>query len=158
MHPQVFLFFLSTDYSNSTMSHAHIIPHISDPCQWTSPCRPIRPWIVSVIESHMAAHHYQWPHDAIKHWGACSALWLSFSWLSDPHKVAQQCWLTLALPLQGLLVISEGIPLHRLGYPQVFINPLPIPTKICAHRCGCRFWQVQAWVTLENPRVAHDIP
>jgi len=79
-------------------------------------------------------------------------------WLSNPRKVAQQCRLTLALPLQGLFIISGGKPLRGLGYPRVFINPLPVPTKTRAHRCGCGFWWVRAQVTLENPRVACDIP
>jgi len=58
---------------------------------------------------------------------------------SDPHKVAQQCQLTLALPLRGSLVISGGKPLRGLGYPRVFVNPLPIPMKTCARGCRCRF-------------------
>jgi len=79
-------------------------------------------------------------------------------WLSNPRKAAQQCPLTLALPLRGSLVISEGITPCGLGYPWVFVNPWPVPTK--THASGCRygFWWVWVQVTLENPRVAHDIP
>lgn len=119
------------------------------PCQCTSPHRPTPPF-----ESHMVAHHHKTP---LKHWGACSAPQLPFPWLSDPHKVAWQCQLTLALPLWGLLV-TGGIPLHRLEYLWVFINPLPIPMKTYACRHGYRFWWVQVQVLLENPRVAFDIP
>ena len=75
-----------------------------------------------------------------------------------PRKVARQCQLTLALPLRGSLVISGGKPPHRLGYPRVFVNPLPVPTKTCARGRGCGFWRVRVRVTLENPRVACDIP
>ena len=67
--PQGFLSFLSTDYSNSTMSHASIVPHIIGPRPWTSPHRPMPPW------------HGQWSSHTwllttttlLKHWGACSA-------------------------------------------------------------------------------------
>jgi len=154
VRPWGFLSFLSTDYSNSTMSHASVIPHIIGPRPWTFPHRPTLPW------------HGQWSSHTrlltttmpLKHWGACSAPRLPFPWLSDPHKVARQCRLTLALPLRGLLVISGGIPLRGLGYPWVFVNLLPVPTKTHAHGRGYGFWQIRAWVTLENPRAAHDIP
>jgi len=85
----------------------------------------------------------------------CMLCTLATFWSSQ---AAQQCRLTLALPLWGSLVNSGGIMLHRLGYLWVFVNPLPIPAK--THTCGCGygFWQVWAQVTLENPRVAHGIP
>ena len=97
-------------------------------------------------------------HPIHPHWGSCSAPQLPFPWLSNPHKAAWQCRLTLALPLWGSLVIFGGMTLCRLGYPWVFVNPLPVPMKTCTcgHRYG--FWWVQAWVTLENPRVACYIP
>ena len=79
-------------------------------------------------------------------------------WLSDPRKAAWQCPLTLALPLWGSLVISEGITPCGLGYPWVFVNPWPVPMKTHASGRGYGFWWVRVWVTLENPRVACDIP
>ena len=93
-----------------------------------------------------------------KHWGARSAPRLPFPWFSDPRKVARQCQLTLALPLRGSLVISGGKPPRGLGYPRVFVNPQPVPTKTRARGRGCGFWRVRVRVTLENPRVARDIP
>jgi len=61
-------------------------------------------------------------------------------WLSDPHKAAQQCPLTLALCLWGSWVISGAITPHGLGYLWVFVNPLPIPAKThaCGHGYRCR--------------------
>jgi len=131
--------------------HANIIPLANAPLLADQHCLDV----VSMIESHVVAHHHMTP---LKHWGACPAPQLPFPWLSDPCKVAWQCRLTLALPLQGLLVISGGITLCGLEYLWVFINPLPVPVKTCACRCGHVFWWVWVWVTLENPRVACDIP
>ena len=77
---------------------------------------------------------------------------------SDPCKAARQCQLTLALLLRGSLVMSRAITPHGLGYPWVSVNPQPIPVKTRAHGRGYGFWRVWARVTLENPRVARDIP
>jgi len=49
------------------------------------------------------------------------------SWLSNPRRVARQCQLTLALPLQGLLVISGGYPCTGWE-PTGFCKP---PTRTC---------------------------
>ena len=91
-------------------------------------------------------------HPNHPHWGACSAPQLPFPWPSNPHKAAWQCQLTLALLLQGSLVMSGAINPCGLGYPWVFVNPWPIPVKTRACGCGYGFWWVQAQVTLENPR------
>ena len=114
----LFVYWLFQQHYEPCLCHS---PHR----QWTSPCRPTLSW----------HSQYDWvtcgcsppPHDAMKHWGACSAPWLSFLWLFDPHKVAWQCRLTLALPLWVYWSFLKVYPCA--GYLQVFINPLPIPTK-----------------------------
>jgi len=66
--PRGFLSFLSTDYSNSTMPTSFPAslalanaPLLADQCRLD---------VVSMIESHVVAHHHTTP---LKHWGACSA-------------------------------------------------------------------------------------
>jgi len=42
--------------------------------------------------------------------------------------------------------------------PMGFGQPKPTPAKTHTLVHGCRYPWVQVWVSLENPRVAHDIP